>query len=55
MRISVAMILELLAQGLTSEEILEEYPQLESDDIKAALMYGFQIVEHDEVYTKIAV
>ena len=38
MRISVDMILELLAKGATAEEILEDYPQLEPDDLRAALL-----------------
>lgn len=40
MRISVAMILELLAKGATEAEILQDYPQLQPDDIKAALLYA---------------
>jgi uncharacterized protein (DUF433 family) len=37
MRISVAMILELLAKGATTQEILEDYPELENADIQAVL------------------
>ena len=37
MRISVELILDLLSQGATEEEILEEYPQLEKEDILACL------------------
>jgi uncharacterized protein (DUF433 family) len=33
LRISVEMILELLAKGATWEEILEDYPELEPDDL----------------------
>ena len=33
LRISVVMILELLAKGATWEEILEDYPELEPDDL----------------------
>ncbi len=35
MRISVELILGLLSQGVTFEEILEDYPRLERDDILA--------------------
>jgi len=38
MRIPVDMILDLLAKGSTEEEILEDYPQLEPEDLKAALL-----------------
>jgi uncharacterized protein (DUF433 family) len=40
LRISVEMILELLAKGSTHQEILEDYPVLEPDDIQAALMHA---------------
>ena len=39
LRISVEMILELLAKGSTREEILEDYPVIEPEDIQAALSY----------------
>jgi uncharacterized protein (DUF433 family) len=39
LRISVAMILELLAKGATTQEILEDYPELEPEDLRAALFY----------------
>jgi uncharacterized protein (DUF433 family) len=38
LRISVAMILELLAKGATMQEILEDYPDLEMADIQAVLI-----------------
>lgn len=40
MRFPVKDILELLASGMTREEILEEHPILEQDDISAALLYA---------------
>ncbi|MFZ5818730.1 MAG: DUF433 domain-containing protein [Chloroflexota bacterium] len=40
LRISVEMILELLAKGATGQEILDDYPVLESEDIQAALAYA---------------
>jgi len=36
-RIPVKLILDLLANGWTTEEILENYPQLKKEDITAAL------------------
>ncbi len=38
-RITVQLIVQLLANGETETEILEDYPDLTSDDIKAALLY----------------
>lgn len=40
MRIRVIDILELLAAGLSFEQILEELPDLELEDLKAALLYA---------------
>lgn len=53
LRISVAMILELLAKGATNQEILEDYPQLESEDIQAALFYAYSLVSQEEVLDRI--
>ena len=54
LRISVEMILELLAKGSTEEEILEDYPQLESADLRAALLYAHHMVATEEVFDRIA-
>ncbi|RLB18420.1 MAG: DUF433 domain-containing protein [Deltaproteobacteria bacterium] len=54
LRISVDMILELLAKGASEEEILEDYPELEKEDIKAALLYAHSIVAKEEVFDRIA-
>lgn len=40
MRIRVQDVLEMLASGMTTEEILQEYPYLEADDIRAVLAYA---------------
>lgn len=40
MRFTVAQLLELLAAGMTAEEILEDYPYLEQEDITACLLYA---------------
>lgn len=54
MRISVAMILELLAKGAMMPEILEDYPELEMADIYAALLYAHHLVENEEVFERVA-
>ena len=40
MRITVSLVLSLVANGMTTEEILEAYPYLEAEDIKACLQYA---------------
>jgi uncharacterized protein (DUF433 family) len=42
-RIWVSLILDFLASGMTIEEIIEEYPQLTEDDIRAAIAYGAEM------------
>ena len=49
MRISVELILSLLAQGETREEILADYPALEPDDIRACLAYARAVIAHDSL------
>ncbi len=42
-RIWVSFLLDLLADGMTMEEIMNEYPQLTKDDIRAAIAYGAEM------------
>lgn len=42
-RIWVSLILDFLASGMTIKEIIEEYPQLSEDDIRAAITYGAEM------------
>lgn len=49
-RISVEFLLELLANEWTYEEILENYPQLDKEDILAALEYSMKLLKLEEVY-----
>ena len=46
LRIRVVDVLDLLASGLSHREILEELPDLEQDDIKAALLYARGKIDH---------
>ncbi|MCK6450259.1 MAG: DUF433 domain-containing protein [Alphaproteobacteria bacterium] len=46
LRIRVKDVLDLLAAGATREEILEDYPVLEPEDITAALEYAARISDH---------
>ena len=40
MRISVELVLSLLAQGESADAILDDYPDLEPDDVRACLAYA---------------
>ncbi len=46
MRIRVVDVLDLLGNGLTYEQVLEELPDLELDDIKACLQYASRKLNH---------
>ena len=46
MRIRVTDILDLYAAGLTAEQILEELPDLEPEDLTAALKYAARRLDH---------
>jgi uncharacterized protein (DUF433 family) len=54
LRISVEMILELLAKGATRQEILEDYPELEPDDLQAALLYAYHLVAGETIVDRLA-
>jgi uncharacterized protein (DUF433 family) len=49
MRISVELVVSLLAQGETTEAILDDYPDLERDDIRACLEYARAVIAHDKI------
>jgi len=54
LRISVEMILELLAKGATREELLQDYPELEPEDIQAALLYAHHLVAGETVFDRVS-
>ena len=47
MRISVELILSLLAQGVSHGAILDDYPDLESEDIRACNAYAHAVIAGD--------
>jgi len=49
MRLTVALILNLVANGMSTEEILEAYPYLQEEDIRQALRYAAWLAE-ESVY-----
>ena len=46
MRIRVIDVLDLLANGLSAEEVLAEFPKLEREDVLAAIKYARDQVNH---------
>jgi len=49
-RITVEQVLKLLAQGLSPNEILKDYPHLKKDDITAVLLYAAKVAGEEEIY-----
>ena len=49
-RLAVEFILELLAEGWSHEQILQNYPQLTDEDILAAIHYATEILKVEHVY-----
>jgi len=50
MRFTVAQLLELLASGMSQEEILDDYPYLEKQDIQVCLLYAAKIANAKNVF-----
>ena len=48
-RIPVSVILEQIAEGESWADLVSGYPELEKDDIKAALIYARESLDHAEV------
>lgn len=47
MRITVALVVNLVANGMTASDIIGEYPDLEADDIKQALSYASALANEE--------
>jgi uncharacterized protein (DUF433 family) len=50
MRITVEQILKAMANGVTPDQVLEDYPELEKEDIRAVLLYASHLVDEERVY-----
>lgn len=49
MRFTVSQMLELIAGGMTFQEILEDYPYIEKEDIQACLNYAAKIASMKQI------
>lgn len=50
LRITVEQILKSLAGGIRVQELLEDYPELEPEDIQAVLLYAAELVSEEQVF-----
>jgi len=49
-RVPVDVIIKKLAQNMNVEDILQDYPRLTKDAIRAALWYAGEVISQEEVY-----
>jgi uncharacterized protein (DUF433 family) len=49
-RLSVEMIVDLLAQGWSEADVLRSYPKLSAEDIHACLKYASAVMQSEKVY-----
>jgi len=49
LRIPVATVVDMIANRMTEQEILESYPDLEPDDIREALLFAAEAVREREI------
>jgi len=49
-RISVELVVDLLARGYTKEQVLGQYDHLTAEDVQACLAYAAEILQSEKVY-----
>jgi uncharacterized protein (DUF433 family) len=49
-RISVDLVIDLLARGYSKEQVLEQYDHLTIDDVHACLAYAREVLQSERVY-----
>ncbi|MGH8717875.1 MAG: DUF433 domain-containing protein [Burkholderiales bacterium] len=50
LRITVEQILKALAAGITTQELMADYPEIEPEDIQAVLLYAAELVKEEQVF-----
>ena len=48
LRFPVSKVLDLIASGMTTEEVLADYPYLEAEDIRQSLKYAAWVVQEEQ-------
>ena len=54
-RVPVSVILNLIAHGYSFDRIVEEYPNLTVEDVRAAVLYASQVLDRREVHNLAAI
>jgi uncharacterized protein (DUF433 family) len=53
-RVPVYMLVKMVGQGISEEEILRAYPRIVREDIHAALLYAAAVLENEDVFPQLA-
>ena len=53
-RYTVELILDLLSAGMSEKEIIDDYPALDSDDIKACLLFASKLTKVKSIHKIVA-
>jgi uncharacterized protein (DUF433 family) len=53
MRMTVALVVNLIANGMSTEDIIREYPELEAEDIRQSLQYASALANEEIGFFKI--
>jgi uncharacterized protein (DUF433 family) len=54
MRYPVEMVLDLLSAGMTTDELLEDYPDMEKEDIQACLLFATRLMHVKSIHKVLA-
>lgn len=49
-RVTVETIVKLVASGASNKEIIEDFPHIAEEDIRAALLYAAKILESEDIF-----
>lgn len=49
-RVPVELVVRLLSQGVTEAELLDDYPHLRREDLRAALAYAASVLSHEDIF-----
>lgn len=48
-RITVELILTKLSEGFTADDLIEIYPNIKEDDVKACIAYAAQVIQSEQI------
>lgn len=49
-RISVELVVDLMGRGYTTQQVIQQYPQVTAEDVQACLAYASEVLRSEKVY-----